>query len=183
MDGGIVSEILVREGQVVKMGDLLLKVDPNTNGVLAARKPIAISGPVGESHAFAGFVRWFPIQSTGRSRQRSTRDRGAGTGAFRSPSIRAGSRYWRCSPTIIATGPRTHLRQGAPRASRAEFHTDGKRARNDAALAKTGAVSDVELLRLERDVARYRGERDSANSDIPRLESAVAEAKPEDAGG
>jgi membrane fusion protein, adhesin transport system len=43
-------------------------------------------------------------------------------------------------------------------------------------LAKTGAISDVELLRLERDVARYRGERDSANSDIPRLESAVAEA-------
>jgi adhesin transport system membrane fusion protein len=43
-------------------------------------------------------------------------------------------------------------------------------------LAKTGAVSDVELLRLERDVARYRGERDSANSDIPRLESSVAEA-------
>ena len=43
-------------------------------------------------------------------------------------------------------------------------------------LVRTGAVSDVELLRLERDVARYRGERDSANSDIPRLESAVAEA-------
>ena len=43
-------------------------------------------------------------------------------------------------------------------------------------LAKSGAISDVELLRLERDVARYRGERDSANSDIPRLESAVAEA-------
>jgi adhesin transport system membrane fusion protein len=34
----------------------------------------------------------------------------------------------------------------------------------------------VELLRLERDVARYRGERDSANSDIPRLESSVLEA-------
>jgi adhesin transport system membrane fusion protein len=43
-------------------------------------------------------------------------------------------------------------------------------------LAKSGAISDVELLRLERDVARYRGERDSANSDIPRLEAAVAEA-------
>jgi adhesin transport system membrane fusion protein len=43
-------------------------------------------------------------------------------------------------------------------------------------LVKSGAVSDVELLRLERDVARYRGERDSANSDIPRLESAVAES-------
>jgi adhesin transport system membrane fusion protein len=43
-------------------------------------------------------------------------------------------------------------------------------------LAKSGAISDVELLRLERDVARYRGERDSANSDIPRLEAAISEA-------
>ncbi|MBB1078151.1 HlyD family type I secretion periplasmic adaptor subunit, partial [Rhodoferax sp. 4810] len=43
-------------------------------------------------------------------------------------------------------------------------------------LAKTGAISDVELLRLERDVARYRGERDSADSDIPRLQAAVSEA-------
>jgi adhesin transport system membrane fusion protein len=43
-------------------------------------------------------------------------------------------------------------------------------------LTKSGAVSDVELLRLERDVARYRGERDSANSDIPRIESAINEA-------
>jgi adhesin transport system membrane fusion protein len=43
-------------------------------------------------------------------------------------------------------------------------------------LTKSGAVSDVELLRLERDVERYRGERDSASSDIPRIESAIAEA-------
>lgn len=43
-------------------------------------------------------------------------------------------------------------------------------------LVRTGAVSDVELLRLEREVARYRGERDSANADIPRIESSVAEA-------
>jgi len=28
MDGGMVSEILVKEGQSVKVGDLLLKVDP-----------------------------------------------------------------------------------------------------------------------------------------------------------
>ena len=43
-------------------------------------------------------------------------------------------------------------------------------------LVKTGAVSDVELLRLERDLARYRGERDSSNTEIPRLESAVIES-------
>ena len=44
-------------------------------------------------------------------------------------------------------------------------------------LAKTGAVSDVELLRLERDVARYRGERDMANAQITRIQAAIGEAQ------
>ncbi|MCL5060563.1 MAG: HlyD family type I secretion periplasmic adaptor subunit [Candidatus Thermoplasmatota archaeon] len=43
-------------------------------------------------------------------------------------------------------------------------------------LAASGAVSDVELLRLERDVSRYRGERDQASAQIMRLQSAIAEA-------
>ncbi|NTV87936.1 MAG: HlyD family type I secretion periplasmic adaptor subunit, partial [Burkholderiaceae bacterium] len=43
-------------------------------------------------------------------------------------------------------------------------------------LAASGAVSDVELLRLERDVGRYRGERDQAAAQTVRLQSAIAEA-------
>jgi adhesin transport system membrane fusion protein len=37
-------------------------------------------------------------------------------------------------------------------------------------------VSDVDLLRLERDVGRYRGERDQASAQIARLQSSIAEA-------
>ena len=43
-------------------------------------------------------------------------------------------------------------------------------------LAASGAVSDVELLRLERDVGRYRGERDQASAQTVRLQSAIVEA-------
>ena len=43
-------------------------------------------------------------------------------------------------------------------------------------LAASGAVSDVELLRLERDVGRYRGERDQASAQTVRLQSAIIEA-------
>ena len=56
------------------------------------------------------------------------------------------------------------------------FNLTAKELEMTRPLAKSGAISDVELLRLERDVARYRGERDSASSDIPRIESAIAEA-------
>ncbi len=44
-------------------------------------------------------------------------------------------------------------------------------------LAASGAVADVELLRLRRDVSRYKGERDASAAKIPRLQSAITEAK------
>ena len=43
-------------------------------------------------------------------------------------------------------------------------------------LVSSGAVSEVELLRLERDVGRYRGERDQAAAQIVRVQSAISEA-------
>jgi adhesin transport system membrane fusion protein len=44
-------------------------------------------------------------------------------------------------------------------------------------LINSGAVSEVELLRLERDVSRYRGERDMASSQISRIQAAINEAQ------
>jgi adhesin transport system membrane fusion protein len=44
-------------------------------------------------------------------------------------------------------------------------------------LQNSGAVSEVDLLRLERDVARLRGDRDQARAQIGRVQSAIAEAR------
>ena len=43
-------------------------------------------------------------------------------------------------------------------------------------LINSGAVSEVELLRLERDVARYRGDKDMASAQIGRVQAAISEA-------
>jgi adhesin transport system membrane fusion protein len=44
-------------------------------------------------------------------------------------------------------------------------------------MVASGAVSDVEILRLERDVSRYRGERDQAAAQIQRILAAISESK------
>ncbi len=44
-------------------------------------------------------------------------------------------------------------------------------------LAATGAVSQVELLRLERDITNMIGERDQAAAQIKRLQAAIGEAR------
>jgi adhesin transport system membrane fusion protein len=43
-------------------------------------------------------------------------------------------------------------------------------------MVATGAVSEVEVLRLDREVARLRGDRDQADAQISRVQAAIQEA-------
>lgn len=176
MDGGIVSEILAREGQTVKAGDLLLKVDP-TRMVSSLRENqsqyLALLAKGARLRALAEGSRFTPPEEV----------------AQQAPEIVEAeralyeSRRAELDATIgVARQQSTQRAQElvsmrARREQAAQSYTlTARELEMTRPLVRTGAVSDVELLRLERDVARYRGERDSANSDIPRLESAVAEA-------
>lgn len=176
LDGGIVSEILVREGQTVKVGDLLLKVDP-TRMVSSLRENrsqyLALLAKAARLKALADGARFVPPEGMDKE----------------APEIVEQERQLYESRRAELDASVGVARQQA--AQRSQELVSVKARREQAAqsytltarelemtrpLAKSGAVSDVELLRLERDVARYRGERDSANSDIPRIESAINEA-------
>jgi adhesin transport system membrane fusion protein len=176
MDGGIVSEILVKEGQTVKVGDLLLKVDP-TRMVSSLRENrsqyFALLAKAARLKALANGDRFEPPpEVVAEAPEIVEQERGllesrkaeldASIGVARQQSLQR-------SQELISI--RARREQAAQ-----SFTLTARELELTRPLASTGAVSDVELLRLERDVARYRGERDSANSDIPRLESAVAEA-------
>jgi adhesin transport system membrane fusion protein len=176
LDGGIVSEILVREGQIVKAGDLLLKVDP-TRMVSSLRENqsqyLSLLAKAARLRALAEGSRFVPpelvmkqtpeIVEQERALYESRRaELDATIGVARQQSSQ------RSQELISVRAKREQASQSYTLTLRELDLTKP--------LVKTGAVSDVELLRLERDVARYKGERDSANSDIPRLESSVAEA-------
>lgn len=176
MDGGMVSEILVREGQAVKEGDLLLKVDP-TRMLSSLRENrsqhLALMAKAARLRALADGARFIPppdvvkeapeiVEQERRLFESRRSELEAGMGVARQQSIQR---------TQELASVRARREQAARSFTLTERELNMTRP-----LAKTGAVSDVELLRLERDVARYRGERDSASADIPRIESAVNEA-------
>lgn len=176
MDGGMVSEILVREGQSVKAGDLLLKVDP-TRMVSSLRENqsqyFALLAKAARLKALADGAVFKPppevvkdapeIVAQELSLFESRRSELEATiGVARQQSLQR-------SQELISV--RARREQAAQ-----SYTLTAKELELTRPLANSGAVSPVELLRLERDVARFRGERDSANSDIPRLQAAVAEA-------
>lgn len=176
LDGGIVSEILVKEGQTVKTGDLLVKVDPtrmesslreNQSQYLSLLAKAARLRAIAEGTKFVPpeeVVKDAPeIVEQERNLYESRRaELEAGIAMARQQSLQR-------SQELISV--RARREQAAQ-----SYALTAKELEMTRPLAKTGAISDVELLRLERDVARYRGERDSADSDIPRLQSAVSEA-------
>lgn len=176
LDGGIVSEILAREGQAVKAGDLLLKVDP-TRMVSSLRENqsqyLALLAKAARLRALAEGSRFVPpdevvqqapdVVEQERALYESRRaELDATLGVARQQATQ------RAQELVSVRARREQASQS--------YTLTARELEMTRPLVRTGAVSDVELLRLERDVARYRGERDSASSDIPRLESAVAEA-------
>jgi adhesin transport system membrane fusion protein len=176
LDGGIVSEILVKEGQTVKIGDLMLKVDP-TRMVSSLRENRSqynsLLAKATRLKALAEGSRFAPPEEVVAEtpeiveQERALYEsRKAELDATIGVSRQQASQ--RSQELISVRAKREQASQS--------YNLTAKELEMTRPLAKSGAISDVELLRLERDVARYRGERDSANSDIPRLESAVAEA-------
>jgi membrane fusion protein, adhesin transport system len=176
LDGGIVSEILVREGQVVDKDQLLLKID-ETRFVsslrenraeslsliakaarltaLAEGKPFALPPEVGKE---------FPqIAAQERTLYDSRRmELEAQVGIARQQLAQ------RNQELVEVRARRDTAAQGYELTQREMAATKP--------LLGSGAVSEVEILRLERDVGRYRGERDQASAQISRIQAAIGEA-------
>jgi adhesin transport system membrane fusion protein len=180
LDGGVVSEILVQEGQVVEANQLLLKIDETR----------ATSG-VRESAA-TGFAL--------RARQARLRALAEGS-AFVPPTINNNNdpeeerillgerQLYEAKRTELSTMLSINgqqLQQRQQELSEMRFRkTSAERALDlgQQELAKTrpllasGAVSEVDILRLEREISRSRGESEQAGAQIARVQASIGEAQ------
>ncbi|MEW6119494.1 MAG: HlyD family type I secretion periplasmic adaptor subunit [Pseudomonadota bacterium] len=176
VDGGVVSEILVREGQSVEAGQLLFRLD-QTRFVSSLRENrvqyLALVAKAARLRALADNT---PLRIPDEVLKED-------------PALAEGERSLyeaRRSELDTQLGiARQQLAQRKQELIEARSRRDEAARSHDLTarelamtrpLAAAGAVSDVELLRLERDVSRYRGERDQSAAQILRLQSSIAEA-------
>ena len=173
LDGGVVAEILVREGQLVEAGQLLLRIDETRAGA-----------GVRESAA-QGFA----------LRARSARLRAqAEGGAFVPPATKDPDekrialdeqRLYQSRMNELATQLSINRQQLVQRQQElSEVQSKRSAAQRGLELSQqelaqtrpllaTGAVSQVDVLRLERDVVRFRGEMEQATAQIARSQAAI----------
>ncbi len=177
LDGGIVEEIMVQEGNVVEAGDVLMRIDPtrytsslqereyevlsliaraarlralaeDTTLVLDDERLINVSRIVEhEKRLYQESKREFESQMTIMQEKLSQKEHELEEVQAR--LVQARQAYGLASQELNRTRP----------------------------LLKSGAVSEVEVIRLRRDVANARGEKNAATARKATLERSVEEAK------
>lgn len=174
-DGGVVQAILVNEGQLVEAGQVLMRIDPTRfvstfreNRVQALSLQARIErlrALVSDTpfNAEAALIREAPqIVAQERELYQSQRQELEQQKAVLEDRIQQ---------------RREELREAQSRRDTAQRETRmvGEELNLTRPLLQTGAVSEVEILRLERELSRANGERNQADAAVSRLESAVDE--------
>lgn len=176
-DGGVVAEILVREGQIVNEGDLLLRIDP-TRFISSFRENraqfLALQARAARLHALTTQADLtFSQDLLDEAPDIANHER----------NLYASNRSELDEQLAIA---RNQLEQR-------EEELNGVRAKVVQAertfelvtqelnvtrpLLASGAISEVEVLRLERETSQAQGELNQAQSQLLRLQAAVAESE------
>lgn len=177
VDGGSVSEILVHEGQTVTKGQVLLKLDQTRveSSVKESRaQTFSLRAKVARLKALAeGSIFAPPVPSNDDEKrvlseeQKLFEDRRSELSAVLGISRQQVAQR---QQELVEVQARRSQAQRSLELSARELDVTKP-------LLSSGAVSEVDILRLEREVARFRGERDQAAAQISRVQAAILESQ------
>ncbi|OWT79861.1 MULTISPECIES: HlyD family type I secretion periplasmic adaptor subunit [unclassified Achromobacter] len=177
LDGGSVKEILVRPGQQVEAGQVLLRIDPTRfNSSLGENNAeyYSLLAKAARLHALAtGDVFQAPAEVLAKLPAAAESERNAWI-----------QRTNELNATVAVAKEQVKQRQEELR----ETETKRDQAATTCSLTsremavtrpllKSGAVSEVDLLRLQRDVTKSCGDAKGAEASIDRIQASIKEAQ------
>jgi adhesin transport system membrane fusion protein len=176
LDGGVVKELLVKPGQTVEPGQVLLKIDPTRfNSSLGENTAelLSLEAKAARLHALATGE---PFQAPEDVLEKLP----AAAEAERNAWIQ---RTNELNATVSVAQEQVKQRQEELRetqAKRDQAATTCSLTSRELSVTKpllsTGAVSEVDLLRLQRDVAKSCGDQKQAEASIDRIQASIQEA-------
>lgn len=176
IDGGLVSDIQVHEGDIVEENQLLIKID-ETRFVSSVKENraqyLGLLAKAARLRAISEGKEFVPPEEVVKEAPEIVTQESQLFLARRSEldaavSIARQQLAQRQQELNEATARRAQASQG--------YDLTSQELAQTRPLINSGAVSEVDLLRLERDVSRYRGERDMASAQITRTQAAISEA-------
>jgi len=177
LEGGIVSEILVDAGQVVEKDQALMRID-DTRFSASSRegeaKDQALLAKIARLTAEAGNTAFVPPPQLEKQNPKLV--------AEERSLFASRQRELQANQAVLKQQVEQRRQELTEKRSReAQLQQSHDLVAQELAmtrpLAKQGVVSDVEILRLERQANDLKGELDAARLSLPRLESALQEAQ------
>jgi membrane fusion protein, adhesin transport system len=177
LDGGIVSEILVKEGEIVKVGTPLIKID-ETRAVSSLREnkgqylallakqarlsALAVGGsfnPPPEVRAESPVVyeQEFALFNASREELSSIVNIGRDQLAQREKEL-------------VEVQSKKEFAEKT-------YESASKELAANKPLLASGAVSEIDILKLEREATRARGEIEQSKAQVSRIQSSISEAR------
>jgi len=176
LDGGVVAEILVREGDIVEPEQVLLRID-QTRFVSSVRESrVQYTALVAKAARLRALAegKTFDLPDQVLKEDPRTAEEEKRLYESRRSELEASLSIARQQ---LAQRQQELVEVRAKHEQAAKAHELAARELTvTRPLISSGAVSEVEVLRLERDVSRFRGEREMAAAQISRLQSAINEA-------
>lgn len=177
LDGGIVTEILVHEGQTVSVGDPLIRID-ETRAVSSFRENrsqyVALMARQARLQALATDTEFTPpaevLKEYPTVYEQEKALYNASKDALESQLTIGREQVNQREKELIET--RAKLEQ-----AERGYELTSRELAVTRPLEASGAVSEVDLLRLERESSQLRGERDQAKAQIERIKAAIVEAE------
>ncbi|MFL6658871.1 MAG: HlyD family type I secretion periplasmic adaptor subunit [Massilia sp.] len=176
LDGGIVSQILVKEGDTVKEGQILLQVDStrfessmreNRSQYLSLLAKAARLRAIGDGKPFVPPAE--AVAEDPRTVEEERRLYETATSELQTQLLIARQQLAQRSQELNEASAKK-------RQASQSFESTSRELAVTKPLLSSGAVSEVELLRLQRDVDRFRGEGEIASSQIARVQAAISES-------
>lgn len=177
LDGGIVSSIMVHEGDVVQADQPLIQID-------STRFESSVKESRAQYISLVAKAERLKALSEGRAFREPAEAKPEDVAVIEQERRSYDSSMNELQAQVSIARQQLEQRQQELTEARAkkEQATQGyDLAAKELAVTKplitSGAVSEVDLLRLERDVARFSGEREIANAQISRSQASIGEAK------
>lgn len=176
LDGGIVADIAVQEGQVVEAGQILLKVDPTRFVSSMRENRVQLYALQAKAARLRGLAEGKPFDPPEEAVKEDPKTVEEERRLYESRVAELEAQISIVRQQLAQK--QQELNEASSRRAQAvqSYELTSKELSVTKPLLSSGAVSEVELLRLERDVARFRGERDMAAAQIARSQAAISEA-------
>jgi adhesin transport system membrane fusion protein len=179
LEGGIVRELLVREGEVVEQGQVLLRIDDTRFGsslrenrarllALQARAARLLAQADEEGDEFV-----LPEEVTAQLPQVAEQERQL----FRQAKEKLAGELSILAQQVQQKQSALNELNAKAQQMRGSLGLARKELKLSRPLLAHGAISEIELLRMEREVNNLRGELKQADLSVARVESEIEEAR------